>query len=64
MYFKKTWEKLKEYADKIGAKVYSNLIIFKGVCFWEEGLINQNDEDTFAYNRTPDQMYQIMEALK
>lgn len=59
-----TWEELKQKAKEIGANaIYSDLIVLDAKCFWVDGDIDWND-DTFATNRTPDQMWQIMEALK
>lgn len=59
-----TWEELKEKAKELGANaVYKDLIVFDAKCFWVDGDIDWNDA-TIAKDRTPEQMYKIMEALQ
>lgn len=60
-----SWEMLCEKAKGMNAKVYKDLIVFNGNFFWSYGVIEPcNDDIVFARNRTPEQMYQIMEALR
>lgn len=61
-----TWKELCEKAKELDwAKVYEDLIVFDGKFFWSYGVIEAcNDDAVFARDRTPEQMYQIMEALK
>ena len=60
-----TWEELCKKSKEIGAKVYKDLIVFDGYCFWSNGIIEPlHDDVVFARDRTPDQMWAIMEALK
>jgi hypothetical protein len=60
-----TWEELKEEAKRMGAKVYKDLIVLDGKLFWSSGVIEPlHDDVVFATDRTPEEMYQIMEALR
>lgn len=64
------WNELCEKAKEIGAGIgESGTIYFSQLEFYEDGSIYLNkaalDEDTLiAFDRTPDQMYQIMKALQ
>lgn len=60
-----TWEEFCEKAKEMGAYVGKDLIMFDGKMFWSFGLVEfLHDDLVFARNRTPNQMYQIMKALK
>lgn len=60
-----SWEELKAKAKEMGAIVYKDLIVFDKKAFWSYGVVELIYEDAvFATNRTPEQMYQIMEALR
>lgn len=60
-----TWKELCKKAKEMGAKVYKDLILFNEMCFWSNGIIEPIwDDAVFARDRTPDQMWAIMEALK
>lgn len=60
-----TWEELRKKAKEMGAKVYKDLIVLDEKLFWYFGVIEPIHGDVvFAKDRTPEQMYQIMEALK
>lgn len=60
-----TWEEFCEKAKEIGANVSKDLIVFDGKFFWSFGVVEVcNDDVVFARDRTPEQMYQIMEALR
>ena len=60
-----TWEELCKKAKEMGAKVYEDLIVFDRKFFWSYGVVEPCDDDVvFARDRTPDQMWAIMEALK
>ena len=72
-----TWDELKEKAKELGAAMYAcgDKFSFSGLVFDKEGFVcceflyprgkrwlNQNT--VISVNRTPDQMWKIMEALK
>lgn len=72
-----TWEELKEKAKEMGSSMYAsgNKFSFSGLEFDKDGFVcceflypkgkmwlNQNT--VIGVNRTPDQMYKIMEALQ
>lgn len=72
-----TWEELKEKAKELGYRVveddgdlsYLGIIEYLekdgvNISFCDYGLVETNCGDTVAENRTPDQMYQIMLALR
>ena len=72
-----TWEELKEKAKELGYHVVEDNgdIPYLGITeylekdnvnmfFCDYGSIETNCGDTVAENRTPDQMYQIMLALR
>ena len=62
-----TFEELEERADKIGAVVGWGWIEFGEITFWNDGVLEvypESDVMVIAKDRTPEQMYQIMEALR
>jgi hypothetical protein len=72
-----TWEELKEKAKDLGYRVveddgdlpYLGITEYLenediNIIFCDYGSIETNCGDTVAENRTPDQMYQIMLALR
>lgn len=63
-----TWEELCEKAKEMGFEVYSTIIYIHYMAFTKEGSIWFEDDCGGSYcayeNRTPEQMYQIMEALR
>lgn len=65
-----TWEELKEKAIEMGAMEFFSIMTgsesFKwhGLLFEDIGIVKQSDGSLLAKNKTPDQMWQIMEALK
>lgn len=65
-----TWGELKEEAKKMGAEVYTDVIYYSNLCFWEFGDVETQgttfsvDDKTIAEGRTPDQMLAIMKALQ
>lgn len=58
-----TFEELKQKAKELGADVFDKFIVFSGVFFDKNGDILFFG-DRIARDRTPSQMWQIMEALK
>jgi hypothetical protein len=64
------WNQLKEEAKKIGAEVYSDVIYYSNLVFWVFGEVEtqvktfSEENKTIAKDRTPEQMWQIMEALR
>lgn len=65
-----TWEELVKKAKELGYDTYgvSNFKLQKDtdtkqIAFWDDGTITCEDEP-IIYNRTPEQMYQIMLALE
>lgn len=60
-----TWEELKEKAKDMGAcvEIFGEFFCVGNVFFWENGEVNILGT-VIAENRTPDQMYAIMEALR
>ena len=64
------WEELKEKAKEMGAEVYTDVIYYSNLCFWEFGDVETQgttfsvDDKTIAERRTPDQMLAIMKALQ
>ena len=64
-----TWEELKAKAKELGAIIYISpyddfeRITYKGLSCINDGSMLFACE-TFSENRTPDQMWQIMEALR
>lgn len=60
-----TWEELRKKAKEMGAEVCTDLIVLDEMFFWSFGVVEPLYGDTvFAKDRTPEQMYQIMVALK
>lgn len=65
-----TWEELKQKAKELGAEVYSDVIYYSNLVFWVFGEVEtqvktfSEENKTIAKDRTPEQMWQIMEALK
>ena len=72
-----TWEELKEKAKELGFEISYYLKDYNGVekeveyiyCndyiyLEEDGDITTRMDDIVAENRTPDQMYQIMQAMR
>lgn len=72
-----TWEELKEKAKELGYRLveddgdlpYLGITEYLekdnvNIIFFDYGSIETNCGDTVAENRTPDQMYQIMLALR
>ena len=72
-----TWEELKEKAKELGYYVveddgdlsYLDITEYLvkndvNISFCDDGLVETNYGDIVAENRTPDQMYQIMLALR
>ena len=72
-----TWEELKEKAKELGYRVveddgdlsYLDIIEYLtkndvNISFYDDGLVETNCGCIVAENRTPDQMYQIMLALR
>ena len=62
-----TWEELQACAESIGASVGFEWIVFSEITFWNDGALEvyiENDVMEIAKDRTPDQMWAIMEALK
>lgn len=63
-----TWDELEKCAEELGASVsYGGWIEFGKITFWKDGALEvffENDVMEIADDRTPDQMYAIMEALK
>lgn len=72
-----TWEELKEKAKELGYYVveddgdlsYLGIIEYLvknavNISFYDDGLVETNCGEIVAENRTPDQMYQIMLALR
>lgn len=68
-----TWEELCEKAKEMGHEVYDFWILDtkEGLDYYKDGTINLHFEWSerdslicFAKDRTPDQMYAIMEALR
>lgn len=66
-----TWEELVEKAKELGAYYEKegdlrecSCLFFHGICFQESGIIDEGYFFVIQENRTPDQMYQIMLALK
>ena len=63
-----TWQELEECAEELGASVsYGGWIEFGKITFWNDGALEVYFEDdvmVIAKDRTPEQMYQIIEALK
>lgn len=59
------WEELKEKAKELGANVelFGEFIAVGDVYFWNYGEVNILGR-VIAKDRTPDQMWQIMEALR
>jgi hypothetical protein len=60
-----TWKELCKKAEEMGAKVCTDLIVLDEMFYWSFGVVEPcNDDVVFAKDRTPEQMYQIMEALR
>ena len=63
-----TWEELCEKAKDMGAKIVDDnpyrpeKIVFETISFYKNGRMIM--EECLVSDRTPDQMYQIMEALR
>ena len=58
-----TWYELKQKAKELGADVFDKFIVFSGLYFGKDGDILFFG-DKIAWDRTPSQMWQIMEALR
>ena len=60
-----TWEELCVKAKEMGAdvEIFGAFIAMDDVFFWKNGEVNILGS-VIATNRTPEQMYQIMEALR
>lgn len=60
-----TWEELKEEALNMGAfvEIFGEFIAVGDVYFWNYGEVNLLGR-VIAKDRTPEQMWKIMEALK
>lgn len=68
--FGMTWEELVRKAKELGFESYGSCackiqkkMTTKQIVFWDNGTITCEDEPLF-YDRTPDQMYQIILALE
>lgn len=63
-----TWQELEERAEELGASVsYGGWIEFGKITFWKDGALEVyfgDDVIEIADDRTPEQMWSIMEALK
>lgn len=65
-----TWEELKYKAKGLGAEVYSDVIYYSNLVFWVFGEVEtqvktfSEENKTIAKDRTPEQMWQIMEVLE